>query len=106
MKSRFHLAFCLCLISGLLISETWSTNVEKRSAGCHGGWRRYGARCFLRVGFAAKMDEAERHCIDHGGHLASIHSYGEQQFVSSLAGGRSWIGLHDLILVRNCKPTL
>ena len=37
-------------------------------------------------------DEAEKQCIDQGGHLASVHSAEENNFIRSLYTGSAWIG--------------
>ena len=43
-----------------------------------------------------KWVEAENHCVEHGGHLASVHSDQEKDFILGLApSGGFWIGGSD-----------
>ncbi|XP_044066148.1 galactose-specific lectin nattectin-like [Siniperca chuatsi] len=103
MASGFHLAFFLCLTSGLLISLTRSTRIERHVAGCPHGWTQYGARCFIVQTGHRTMADAELTCTAFGGNLASISSYGEHLFIRNLifrtCGSfvTTWIGLFDAI---------
>ena len=45
--------------------------------------------CYLMVANAKTWEDANNHCIYNGGHLASIHSNEENEFVR----GDVWIGL-------------
>ncbi|XP_053347188.1 lactose-binding lectin l-2-like isoform X1 [Clarias gariepinus] len=67
---------------------------------CPCGWVKYERRCFTYQ--ASKMDwaSAEKHCLDLGGHLTSIHSENEYQLIKALIRthdpeeNAAWIGLN------------
>ena len=72
------------------------------SALCEAGWTRHRGqnRCYKTFAAAdggLTFDEAQTHCEDNGGDLASIHSHGEQTFIEHLSDGAIgdglWIGL-------------
>eukprot|EP00494_Astrolonche_serrata_P029874 UN30141 len=67
--------------------------------GCQLGWYRYDDYCYF---FSQEdqpkisWEEAENICIGEGGHLASVHSRGENAFLESYKEDDAyWIGLHD-----------
>lgn len=55
----------------------------------------YNGHCYWYVSTSTTWDAAEAACNTQCGHLASINDAAEQSFVLGLAGGDSWIGLHD-----------
>jgi hypothetical protein len=60
---------------------------------CPGGWVQFEGYCYLVVNNTAVWDKAENNCISKGGHLASIHSDSENNFIQSLHSSTSlWIG--------------
>ncbi|XP_035533260.1 galactose-specific lectin nattectin-like [Morone saxatilis] len=103
MASGFHLAFFLCLVSGLLIAGTVGSTRISRSADCPSGWSRYGSRCFNVFTDQRSMADAELICIAHGGNLASIHNIHEHYVIRNLIHQRyqayvnAWIGHFDAI---------
>jgi hypothetical protein len=60
---------------------------------CPAGWVQFEGYCYLVVNNTAVWDQAEKNCISKGGHLASIHSDSENNFIQSLHSSTSmWIG--------------
>ena len=45
--------------------------------------------CYMKIGQARNWQFSNDHCLSHGGHLASIHSKAENDYVQ----GDYWIGL-------------
>ncbi|XP_066922099.1 uncharacterized protein [Clytia hemisphaerica] len=71
------------------------TRVEKE---CGSGWTEYSGDCYAYINQKKTWYNAELYCISKGGHLASIKSKQENDFVYGLTpGGRNnyWIGLSD-----------
>ena len=63
---------------------------------CPSGWQEFRGHCYLLVAKVATWADAEKDCINKGGHLASIHSADESNFIHSLAPSNSlWIGGTD-----------
>ena len=60
---------------------------------CPSGWQLFESRCYL-VGLESSVTwaDAEKDCINKGGHLASIHSAAERNFIHSLYSS-SWLWL-------------
>jgi len=50
---------------------------------CPAGWSKFGTNCYLFSSATPTWSAAENECIRQGGHLASIHSKAEQDFVGS-----------------------
>ena len=64
---------------------------------CPGGWSKFNLSCYTLVKLSLTWNSAEEHCNELGGHLASVHSKKENDFISGLADGqRLWIGANDL----------
>jgi len=63
---------------------------------CPGGWNQYDGRCYLLVRVGATWPDAEAYCNSKGGHLASIHSLAENNFIVGLAPNDNyWLGASD-----------
>ncbi|XP_036375393.1 lactose-binding lectin l-2-like [Megalops cyprinoides] len=68
---------------------------------CPTGWASFNGRCFQYFTLEKDWAEAESHCVSLGGHLASVHSEEENNFVKKLtlsynpSDGRFWLGLTD-----------
>uniref|UniRef100_A0A8C9Z1J4 Neurocan core protein n=1 Tax=Sander lucioperca TaxID=283035 RepID=A0A8C9Z1J4_SANLU len=81
---------CLCLPS------YGGAACEKGNDGCEHTWRKFHGHCYRYFSRRHTWEDAEKDCREHSGHLASIHSLADQNFIR---GGRShdntWIGLND-----------
>uniref|UniRef100_A0A8C2WH03 Neurocan n=1 Tax=Cyclopterus lumpus TaxID=8103 RepID=A0A8C2WH03_CYCLU len=79
---------CLCLPS------YGGATCEKDTEGCEHTWRKFHGHCYRYFSRRHTWEDAEKDCREHSGHLASIHSLAEQNFIR---GGHdnTWIGLND-----------
>uniref|UniRef100_A0A3Q3QAN4 C-type lectin domain-containing protein n=1 Tax=Monopterus albus TaxID=43700 RepID=A0A3Q3QAN4_MONAL len=70
---------------------------------CPAGWTRFRDRCFIFIETPKTWIEAEIYCQFDRGNLASVHSYEENRFITSLTRGdtetfpQSWIGGSDAV---------
>ncbi|XP_057697490.1 neurocan core protein isoform X1 [Corythoichthys intestinalis] len=80
---------CLCLpsYSGAMC--------EKDTEGCEHSWRKFHGHCYRYFSRRHTWEDAEKDCREHNGHLASIHSPAEQNFVGGISHDNTWIGLND-----------
>uniref|UniRef100_S4RDE0 C-type lectin domain-containing protein n=1 Tax=Petromyzon marinus TaxID=7757 RepID=S4RDE0_PETMA len=62
---------------------------------CEPGWHGFGGRCYRYVAERLPWAEAEEACRSVGGHLASIASRDENNFILALGSDYQWIGLND-----------
>ncbi|KAM4553955.1 aggrecan core protein [Fundulus diaphanus] len=69
--------------------------VDEAKEGCPGDWMEFGSSCYLHSDERLTWSEAEQRCEELGGHLVSIGSLEEQQFVNSNGENYQWIGLND-----------
>ena len=49
-------------------------------------------KCYQKFDKVLKWNEAESFCQTKGGHLASVHSDGENDFIFNISGFATWIG--------------
>ena len=70
-----------------------SSYVPDSNLECEPGWETFENSCYKFVDESKDWISAENDCVDSGAHLASIHSDGEVQFMSSHFTKTSWIGL-------------
>ncbi|XP_042273330.1 neurocan core protein isoform X3 [Thunnus maccoyii] len=80
---------CLCLPS------YGGATCEKDTEGCEHTWRKFHGHCYRYFSRRHTWEDAEKDCREHSGHLASIHSLAEQNFVRGLSHDNTWIGLND-----------
>jgi hypothetical protein len=66
---------------------------------CPAGWSEFEAHCYLFSGNESRLiwPNAENDCIHRGGHLASIHSQAEQDFIFSISTNYTWLGASDIV---------
>jgi hypothetical protein len=67
------------------------------SGSCDEGWVLYSSDCYFNNAQKLNWSDASATCQSMGASLASIHSKGENEFLSFLTGGiSSWIGVIDI----------
>ena len=70
-------------------------------ASCPAGWEEFEGSCYLMVSTGTYYwQNAENYCKSKGGHLASIHSKAEGDFIIELAGSSHfyiWLGATDVV---------
>ena len=67
-------------------------------ASCPDGWEEFEGSCYLLIESVQNWQDAENDCILRGGHLASIHSKAEGDFIIELDGSSTtliWLGATD-----------
>uniref|UniRef100_A0A672YZJ4 Neurocan core protein n=1 Tax=Sphaeramia orbicularis TaxID=375764 RepID=A0A672YZJ4_9TELE len=57
-------------------------------------WRKFHGHCYRYFSRRHTWEDAEKDCREHSGHLASIHSAAEQNFIRG-SHDNTWIGLND-----------
>jgi hypothetical protein len=78
-----------------LIGDPETPCLTKRGEGEHGG-KMYNGHEYKLISTAKTWANAKNDCLALGGHLVSITSSGENNFVSTLAGSNTiWIGFTD-----------
>ncbi|XP_072017505.1 type-2 ice-structuring protein-like [Amphiura filiformis] len=81
--------------------ETLDILLERKEycATCENDWELFGNYCYQATSSDISFDAAEDACQKQGGHLASIHSQGEQKFIEDLynIADNYWIGLTDAL---------
>ncbi|XP_051978289.1 neurocan core protein-like [Xyrauchen texanus] len=80
---------CLCLPS------YGGATCEKDTEGCEHSWRKFHGHCYRYFTRRHTWEDAEKDCREHSGHLASIHSTQEQDFINGMSHENTWIGLND-----------
>ncbi|KAM9832674.1 neurocan core protein [Neosynchiropus ocellatus] len=80
---------CLCLPS------YGGATCEKDTEGCEHMWRKFHGHCYRYFSRRHTWEDAEKDCREHSGHLASVHSFAEQNFIRGLGHDNTWIGLND-----------
>ena len=78
-------------------TTTVKTTTVTPGDSCPSGWQEFEGHCYLLVEKFATWANAENDCISKGGHLASIHSADENNFIFKLQASRNnlWIGGSD-----------
>ncbi|KAL7851153.1 hypothetical protein AOLI_G00215090, partial [Acnodon oligacanthus] len=80
---------CLCLPS-------YSGDMcEKDTEGCEHGWKKFHGHCYRLFPHRHTWEDAEKDCREHSGHLTSVTSTMEQDFLNGLGHENVWIGLND-----------
>ncbi|XP_063075564.1 neurocan core protein [Engraulis encrasicolus] len=80
---------CMCLPS--YSGET----CERDTEGCEHDWKKFHGHCYRLFPRRHTWEDAEKDCREHSGHLASVTSSLEHDFVNGLSRENTWIGLND-----------
>ncbi|KAE8588335.1 hypothetical protein XENTR_v10022468 [Xenopus tropicalis] len=80
---------CLCLPG--YTGKICEINVEK----CLGDWDSFQGFCYRHFHERRSWEEAETFCRDAGGHLTSIMTPEEQEFLNNKYNDYQWTGLND-----------
>ncbi|KAI4899075.1 hypothetical protein NFI96_031218 [Prochilodus magdalenae] len=70
-------------------------NETQDTEGCDHTWRKFHGHCYRYFTHRRTWEDAEKDCREHNGHLASIHTDEEQDFINSMSHENTWIGLND-----------
>jgi len=62
---------------------------------CPDGWKKFNQNCYNFVEKTLSWKNAENHCKQEGGHLASVNSKEENDFIRTISSGVFWLGLTD-----------
>jgi len=62
---------------------------------CPDGWKKFYQNCYNFVEKTLNWQDAENHCKQEGGHLASVNSKEENDFIRTISSGWFWLGLTD-----------
>ncbi|KAI5616540.1 neurocan core protein, partial [Silurus asotus] len=80
---------CLCLPS-------YSGDMcEKDTEGCDHSWKKFHGHCYKLFTRRHTWEDAEKDCRELSGHLTSVTSSVEQDFLTGLGHDNVWIGLND-----------
>uniref|UniRef100_A0A8C6VFT7 Neurocan n=1 Tax=Naja naja TaxID=35670 RepID=A0A8C6VFT7_NAJNA len=81
----------------------WSLN-KSNTEGCDHTWRKFQGHCYRYFAHRRAWEDAERDCRRRSGHLTSIHSWEEHNFIS-FGHENTWIGLNDRIVEQDFQWT-
>ncbi|XP_033992149.1 C-type lectin domain family 6 member A-like isoform X4 [Trematomus bernacchii] len=62
---------------------------------CPEGWKMFGCSCYNLSTEEAYWEQSRQNCTAGGAHLVTVDSEEEQEFISSMIKGDTWIGLSD-----------
>ncbi|XP_052653494.1 brevican core protein isoform X4 [Harpia harpyja] len=88
MEDSAHLA-CLCL------PGYGGSSCERLLEKCSPGWDSFQGACYKHFSTRRSWEDAETQCRHYGGHLATILTPEEQDFINDQYREYQWIGLND-----------
>ncbi|XP_035202611.1 LOW QUALITY PROTEIN: brevican core protein [Oxyura jamaicensis] len=80
---------CLCL------PGYGGSSCERPLKRCSPGWDSFQGACYKHFSTRRSWEDAETQCRHHGGHLATILTPEEQDFINDQYREYQWIGLND-----------
>ncbi|KAL9823221.1 brevican core protein [Geothlypis trichas] len=80
---------CLCL------PGYGGSSCERPLRSCSPGWDSFQGSCYRHFPTRRSWEDAESQCRHHGGHLATILTPEEQDFINDQYREYQWIGLND-----------
>jgi hypothetical protein len=80
-------------------ATTVTSTMYTTTATCHPGWAEFEGHCYQFNSTVSNWADAENDCSVKGGHLASIHSRAEENFIYGLSGAhpQMWLGGTDTV---------
>ncbi|XP_070849386.1 type-2 ice-structuring protein-like [Chaetodon trifascialis] len=96
MKMMLTVTLLVCAMMALS-SAAGDNPIVKRST-CPRGWTALNGRCFIYVPTPMTWTQAERYCLNLGGHLASVHNFWEYHEIQTMIKIRThsypqtWLG--------------
>ncbi|XP_077777899.1 neurocan core protein [Podarcis muralis] len=90
---------CLCLPS------YGGSLCDRDTEGCDHNWNKFQGHCYRYFAHRRSWEDAERDCRHRSGHLTSIHSWEEHNFINSFGQENTWIGLNDRIVEQDFQWT-
>uniref|UniRef100_A0A670KF43 Neurocan core protein n=1 Tax=Podarcis muralis TaxID=64176 RepID=A0A670KF43_PODMU len=90
---------CLCLPS------YGGSLCDRDTEGCNHNWNKFQGHCYRYFAHRRSWEDAERDCRHRSGHLTSIHSWEEHNFINSFGQENTWIGLNDRIVEQDFQWT-
>ena len=87
-----HAVAPICQHDSIAASTTEVPSTTTTALECSPGWFEFGGHCYLPKLLSVDWQIAEMDCMNYGGHLASIHSKAEDDFLVSLSTSSFWIG--------------
>jgi len=85
-------AHCLTTI---IVDQKNVAPICQHDGSCPDGWEQFDRHCYQLVQTGATWTEAEADCYNKGGHLASVHSTAENNFIKGLYPNQLWLGASD-----------
>ena len=63
---------------------------------CPPTWSVFGSNCYKFFEIKKSFNDAEKHCLLEGAHLASVHSVEENNFLANLSSDQFYFGGNDM----------
>lgn len=97
-----NMVWCyICPLGGSLgvVANCCISHAHPDTEGCDHTWRKFHGHCYRYFSRRHTWEDAEKDCREHNGHLASIHSPAEQNFIR---GEQKWKRVQARYGQRHC----